>query len=62
LARDADGWLGFRHGRIELDEHVAGLDALPVADVDRANSRKCLAPAGSSVGSLAALAMAVADG
>ena len=28
---------GLRHGRIELDQHVAGLDALPIADVDCAN-------------------------
>ena len=28
---------GLGHGRIELDQHVAGLDALPITDVDRAN-------------------------
>ena len=26
------------HRRIELDQHVAGLDALPIADMDRANN------------------------
>ena len=28
---------GLRHGRIELDQHVAGLDALPITDMDCAN-------------------------
>src|SRR5262249_56849838 len=29
--------LGLVHGRIELDQHLAGLDALPIAHMDRAH-------------------------
>ena len=32
--------VGFRHGRIEFDQNVAGLYALPVADVDGANNAR----------------------